>query len=332
VKRIIYSVIMITATISCGILPTPARGDADDAKPAAKAKAPEEPKITRDTNGNVVVEIEAEAQKQAGLKIEALAATQLAPETKAYGRVLDPAPLAALMTELATDQAASSASSNELARLKTLSTSGNASARALQAAEATALHDQLLAESARDRLVLSWGKEIAGQNDFPSFIQSLTTLDTVLIRVDLPAGQRLSAPPTAARVVSLAGNSTDAQVLGAALSVDPQTQGQGFILQITTNQSRFLPGEAVTGYLKIPGEPLSGVIVPRDAIIRTEGRGWVYVVTDEDHFTRKEIALDRSVESGWFMTSGVAAGDHVVTVGAQSLFSEETKPSGPPAD
>jgi len=344
VKRIILSVIIITAALSGGILLNRVRGDADDAKPGAKTEAkteakadgkketPAEPRLSRDTNGNVVIKIEDEVQKRSGIKAESLAATRLVPELKAYGRVLDPAPLASLLIELATAQAASSASSNELTRLKTLSASGNASARAVQAAEAAALHDQLTTESARDRLTLSWGREIAGQSDLPAFIQSLTTLDTVLVRVDLPGSQRLGGPPEAARVVSLSGNSTDAQMLGAALSVDPQTQGQGFMLQVKTNQSRFLPGQAVTGYLKVPGEPLNGVIVPRDAVIRAEGRSWIYVATDDDHFVRKEINLDHPTENGWFVMNGVTANDHVATVGAQSIYSEETKPAGGPDD
>ena len=50
----------------------------------------------------------------------------------------DTAALAALVTDLASAEAAYAASSNELDRLKTLASQGNASARALQAAEAAA--------------------------------------------------------------------------------------------------------------------------------------------------------------------------------------------------
>ena len=57
--------------------------------------------------------------------------------------MLDPAPLAALVTGLATAGAAYTASSTELARLKTLEGQGNASVRALQTAEAAAQRDRL---------------------------------------------------------------------------------------------------------------------------------------------------------------------------------------------
>ncbi len=74
------------------------------------------------------------------------------------------------------------------------------------------------------------------------------------------------------------------------------------------------------------------MVVPRDAVVRTEGKGWVYVATGDDHFTRKEIALDRATENGWFVTNGVAAGDKLVITGAQSLLSEETESSRWPPD
>ncbi|MDB6022897.1 MAG: hypothetical protein JWQ04_2754, partial [Pedosphaera sp.] len=272
-----------------------------------------------------------ETQKLIALKVEALAAAQLPPETKVYGRVMDPAPLAALMTELASAQAADNASSNELARLKTLSTTGNASARALQAAEAAELHDRLMAQSARDRLVMAWGKWVVEQPDLPAFIQTLTALDNALIRVDLSAGEQLKSAPLGARVVGLSGATAEADVLGRALGVDPQTQGQGIVLQVRKNEAQFLVGAAVTGYLKTAGEPLTGVIIPRSAVVRTDGATWVYVQTGDESFTRKEIALSQPVENGWFVTSGVAANDKVVVTGAQTLLSEELKASsGPP--
>lgn len=331
-KRVLFLVSLL-------LVPFLARAETN-AKPETPAAAPTEAKkdeppkdesvkaeshVSRDTNGNTILKLDAETQKLIQLKIEPLAASQLAVEIKAYGRVLDPAPLAALITELATAQSAYAASSNELARLKKLSASGNASARALQSAQAAEIHDRLAAQSARDRLIMAWGKWAVEQPDLPAFTQSLTSLDTALIRVDLSAGQQLPAKPLGARIVSLSSKTANADVLGRALSVDLQTQGQGLVLQVKNNDSRFLIGEAVTGFLKLAGEPLAGVVVPRSAIVRAEGAAWVYMQTSDDQFTRKEIALDRPVDGGWFVTEGVAAGDKLVVGGAQTLLSEELK-------
>src|SRR5260221_11152295 len=92
-------------------------------------------RVSRDEKGNVVVSMNDETQGNIGLKVEKPAAAQWQPELKGYGLVLDPAPLAAILTELDSARAAWVASSNELARLKILAAQGNTSPRALQAAE-----------------------------------------------------------------------------------------------------------------------------------------------------------------------------------------------------
>src|SRR5579872_523740 len=122
---------------------------AGDPKPPGEKPAAEEPRLKLDADGNAVLRIDEATQKRIALKVEALAASQLGPELKGYGRVADPAPLAALLTELASAQAAYAASSREFERLKTLQGQGNASARAFQTAEAASVHDQLIMQSAR---------------------------------------------------------------------------------------------------------------------------------------------------------------------------------------
>ncbi|HEX4643984.1 MAG TPA: hypothetical protein VH598_00090, partial [Verrucomicrobiae bacterium] len=223
------------AVIGGGViwLKTRAASKAGDEKSAAVKTAGEKPEEThvslkRDESGNVVITLDNEAQENMGLQVAHPAAASLSPELKGYGRAVDPAPLASLLAELASAQAAYAASSNEFARLKTLSNQGNTSARALQTAEAAAQHDQLAIQSARDRLLLSWGKAIADRNDLTAFVQSLTSQNSVLIRVDLPAGETLASPPLGARISTLSGNSTEAEFVEAAPNVDPQTQGQGF--------------------------------------------------------------------------------------------------------
>jgi len=326
VKRIIYVVILLSVLIGAGVLWIRIRGV--DAKPGEEKPAAEESRIKHDEKGRVVISMDDETQGNIGLLVAKPAAVQLNPELKSYGRVLDPAPLAVLMTELASAQAAYFVSSNELARLKSLAGQGNASERALQTTQAAALRDQLAIRSATDRLALSWGKGVAEQNDLPGFIQTLTTQNAVLVRIDLPAGETLPALPTDARISTLSGNSVEAQFLGAASNVDPQTLGRGFIFIIRPNASGLLPGEAITGYIRVSGEPLVGVIIPSQAVIRTEGAGWVYLMNSgSDAFTRTAVALDHPADGGWLVTKDVTTNDYVVVTGAQTLLSEELKAS-----
>ena len=298
-------------------------------KPAeAEASAPEEEKTTlgHDTNGNVVIKMSDETQGDAGIQVANPAAAQFSPELKGYGRVEDPTALATALSELTGARAVYVASSNELARLKILESQGNASARATQAAEAAATHDLLAVESAEDRLMLAWGPAIAQRSDLAGVLKSLTAGDAALVRVFLPAGESPPSPPEGARVVSLSGGSVNADFLGSVGSVDPQTLGRGYFLLLKPNMLRLAPGEAVTAYLKLSGDALAGVIIPRAAVVRTEGTGWVYVLGGGGTaFTRTPIALDHSTEAGWFVTQGVTAADYVVVTGAQTLLSEELK-------
>jgi hypothetical protein len=334
VKRSFLLIIFIVAVAVGGFLwikkgggaASPAAAESAAAKPADEGEGP---KVTRDTNGNAVININDEAQGEMGIIVKKPEPIQMSPELKGYGHVLDPAPLAALMTELASAQAAYAASSNELARLKMLEGQGNASPRAVQPAEATALRDRLAVQSALDRLMLSWGKAVADQKDLPAFIQSLASRELALIRLDLTVGEALQSPPASVRISTLYGQSFEGQFLGPSPNVDPQLQGQGYLFVVKTEASRPSAGEAVAGFLKVPGEPLTGVIVPREAVVRTEGSGWIYVMTGGgETFTRTEIALDHPVEAGWFVTKGVNPGDYIVVTAAQQLLSLELKGQG----
>jgi hypothetical protein len=336
VKKAIVLVVLVAAAFVGGALwmkhyqPAPAAAE----HPAAAAESADEeaagPQLSRDTNGNAVITMSDELQGDLGILVKSAAAFQMSPELKGYGKVMDPTPLAALMSELATAQATHAASSTELARLKVLERQGNASSRALQAAEIVELRDELAVRSTNERLALSWGRGVSDYEDgLPGFVRSLTSTDAALVRIDLPVGETLTAPPTRARITTLSGQSAEAEFLEPAPSVEPQLQGRGFIFLLKPNSLRLTPGESVVGYLKIPGEPLSGAIIPREAVVRTEGAGWVYVMNaDGEAFTRVQVALDHPTEAGWFVTQGVPAGAHVVATGAQQLLSFEVKSAG----
>jgi hypothetical protein len=325
---------LLTASLALALLGgcSPAGKDAPAGAAPEKQPAAEEdagPKVSRGTNGNVEITMTDEAQGEMGVLVKKPEPAQVSPEVKGYGRVQDPAPLAALMSELATDRTAYALSSNELARLKLLSGQGNASVRALQAAEAAALKDQLSVQSVTDRLALAWGKTFVEMPEVSGFVQSLISLETALVRVDLPMSEPLKANPTGARLLTLAGQSLEAAFLGHAPGVDPQMQGRGFFFLLKPNPARLAPGEAVTGFLKLPGEPLAGVMIPREAVVRTEGAGWVYLLKGGgETFIRTQIPLEHPTEAGWLVTKEVTADDYVVVLGAQQLLSVEQKGSG----
>jgi len=283
--------------------------------------------ITRGAAGEPTITLEAEAQKHLLLKIETLAPIQFLPELKAYGRVLDPTPLATLAAELAAAQATAEASTLELERLKTLAAQTNASARALQTAEAVARRDRAQAQAARQRLFATWGEAVAGESNLAEFVQSLVLLHRALVQVNLAAGEDLKSPPTNVRLMGLAhdADSVTGRFLGSAPAIDPQTQGQGLLFLVSTNHSWLVPGAAVTCQIQLSGGPLAGVVVPDTALVRFDGKAWAYVQMGENTFTRRRIPLDHPTAEGWFTSAGVAANERVVVGGAQMLLSEERK-------
>ena len=280
-------------------------------------------RVRQTTNGETIVTLDAEARQRIGLKVETPAPAQWQAEITGQGRILDPGPLAALMTELVAAHLAATASQQELERLQVLARQTNASVRALQTAEATANHDQVMVDSLRTRVMLGWGRTVLERGDPPQFVRSLASGETALARIDLPPGESPKSTPLSARLVSLndAGPGLTGEFFDLAPTVDPQTQGRGYLFLIKGRPPP--PGTAVTGYLRVAGEARSGLNVPREAVLRHEGRAWVYVQSGDDSFTRREITLDRPTDNGWFIAEGLSAGDRVVVRGAQSILSEE---------
>ncbi len=295
---------------------------------ATEEKVQSQSHVQHGTNGETFLKLNKEAQEHAGLKTAVLEATELKPELKAFGRVVDPSSLATSLTEIAGAHAQLEASAKEAERVKRLfDQNQNVSARALESAEAAVKRDHIAVEAAQLRLITAWGKSIADRSGLDVFIRSLVTQEAALVRVDVPVSEKLESAPTGARLALLSESDTpiDAEFIGAAVSADPQTLGRGFLFLI---KGKPLPvNAAVIAYLSLPGETQKGVIVPRDAIVRHEGEAFVYVQRGDEQFERKVLELEYPLAKGWF-TEAFKPGVKVIVTGAQQLLSEELKGAG----
>ncbi|MDB6031170.1 MAG: hypothetical protein JWM16_1508 [Verrucomicrobiales bacterium] len=301
--------------------------------PAEKEKPKEQHKeasiVQHGTNGDTFLKLTKEVREHMGLKTEPLERAELSPEIKAYGKVQDPTPLATLLIDQTTAKASLDASSKEYERVKQLFAAGqNASARAVEAAEAMMKKDRIQLDAIQSRLALAMGPEAASKLELPKLVESLLQLKAALVRMDVPLTEKLTGHPAGARIASAASQETftDATYLGASASADPQFQGQGFLFLVQTNPPP--PGSSVIGWLKLPGEPDTGVVVPREAIVRHEGEAFIYVQEGEDIFVRKELELEHPLGNGWFIEKGLKAKQSIVVQGAQQLLSEEFKGEG----
>jgi membrane fusion protein, multidrug efflux system len=273
------------------------------------------------------VELSAATQALAALETETLAAASARPERRGYGRVLDPAPLAALLAEFATARSALAAAEAELARVTDLHRQDNASARTLEAARVDADRERWAARSARDRIALAWSKALADRTDLPALLDQLTAQSRAIMRIEVPAAEPLPDLRSPARLLGLDDDtpSIEADFVDFAPSADAQLQGYGLLYLTKDNALRLSHGMAVTAFLPAGGEPIEGVRVPRPALVRYAGQPWVYVQASETAFVRTPLPDRYPLDDGWLVPSGLEAGTRVVTRGAQVLLSEELK-------
>ncbi len=292
-----------------------------DADAAADQPITAASQVQSGPNGESVIHLDARTQQLIGLVTAPLAAATLPPEIKAYGRVLDSAALVSLHNDAVTARAALQASQPEYERLKKLSAQANASAHARETAEAQMRHDQDTLDTAEAQLMAASAKPVLAEPT--GFFRSLGSQESVLVRLDLPAGEAAAETPTAAQL-TMPGMAPPiaADFLGRAATTDPQVQGTGFIFVVTNAPATLTPGRVVTGLLQLPGEPVSGMIVPDTAVVHSDGSAWIYLQTGDAAFTRREISLDHPAVGGWLVTNLVAAGHQVVVTGAQTLLSE----------
>lgn len=158
-------------------------------------------------------------------------------------------------------------------------------------------------------------------------ILRVVRFDSMLVRVDVPAGEMLDQRISTARIAPVGHEeqTVRGERVSLASTVDPKTLGEGFVFRVAGWGGTLRPGAAVTAYIQVPGKASKGVLIPYTAVVRFGGKAWVYREIADDKFSRQEIVLDRSSSRGWLITRGVAAGDPVVTAGAQLLLSEEQK-------
>jgi hypothetical protein len=294
----------------------------------ADADKPTDAGDKADASPKAGVTLDAETQARIGLKIESPVAAQWQPEVKGYGVVIDAATLAAAVMNLETARAAAGVSGNELERLKILAAQDNVSTRALEGAKADAQRDALALQSALVKFKQDWGSALAGTGELAKIQAAVGGGSTALVRIDLPAGETPSALPASARIIALTDESkaVTGEFSGVTDGVNPQMQIRSYFFLV--KDQPLAAGAAVTGYLRIAGDPVSGVIVPVGAVLRHEGKGWTYEQTGTNQFVRVEVPLDRLTTDGWFVSENLSATNRIVTGGAQTVLSAELSGGG----
>jgi len=143
----------------------------------------------------------------------------------------------------------------------------------------------------------------------------------LLLRITLPPGSSIPTAPSTIQVQAPEGTFISARLVSPAPNTDPRIQGLSYYYLAPASPG-LLSEMNLTAYLPV-GPQLQGVVIPSAAVVRYQGKAWVYLQKDETHFNRQEISTEAPAEGGWFEKTKPSPGEKIVTQGAQLLLSEE---------
>jgi hypothetical protein len=299
-------------------------------EPTAKEEGAARPDA-HETNQEGVVKLALDKQTLIGLQLAAPEPAAMAPVISGFARVIDPSGLIASISEIELAQATLAASQKEFDRLKVLHQQNqNVSTRVLETAEATLKHDQLTADATRLKVLNAWGRAVLDRSDLATFMRSLAGQTNALVRVDLPLTDSIDFTPKDALLTSVTDEKTSATAsyISRLSSVDPQSQGQGFLFLVTEKPNEWSIGTALTAHLEKGDKGSQGYVVPRAAVVRSQGIPWIYVQKGADTFARIGLDTGRPSPKGWFVTNGLSATNRIIVQGAQTVLSHEMSGAG----
>jgi hypothetical protein len=272
-------------------------------------------------------ELTAEAQQRLGIGTQVLAASTRPVQIPATIEVLDPAPLARMVEDLATAEVTAAASAAEARRTDVLfHADTNVAAKVVEAARTQAVVDAAHVRQLRTDLTLAWGKGLA-QTDTAAMrrtVDGYVAGDRVLLRAQ-PL-QSIATIPTNASLNLPETGEVDAKVLGRLPQSSTGIAPEWLLEAVGT---RLAVGMHTTGNLRLDERGVSGLLIPREAILRWNGLTWVYVQVDPTHFEHRAIRAIQRVAEGWLIEpQDLHAGDRVVVTGAAALLAVD---AGTPA-
>jgi multidrug efflux pump subunit AcrA (membrane-fusion protein) len=144
-----------------------------------------------------------------------------------------------------------------------------------------------------------------------------------VFEADLPEVSRgetalVAVPGTLAR--------TPAAPVKALYTTRPRSRAVELLYEVQNADLALRSGQAVSIELPL-GAAAEQVVVPRSAVLYDAGNAWVYLRTGRDDFRRQRIETGRLLASDIVVTRGLAGGEDVVSVGAESIYGEEFKGS-----
>jgi hypothetical protein len=311
----------------------------DDEKPS--------PEIQKDASQSVV-RLVAEAQKLSGIETLTLKPASHHAEFTAYGKAINLQPLLDLrsrymltLTERSSAKAKFKQAEQNIDRQQNLYRHGVSSKRNLQEQQAQWQSYKSQADATNfqgkaiiDEALLLWGKELTGwamssdSNKLGAFLSGRQRL----LQITLPTNRHL--PETVKTVyIEASGNrgkAHKAELISVATRTETVAQGESYYFQ--TGDKNIITGMNVTAWIPEANEQMTGVVIPKSALIWYMDQALVYLKTAEDTFSRRTLAHYSTSADGYFIPDTIKPGEQIVAKGAQMLLSEELRGQIPKED
>jgi hypothetical protein len=273
----------------------------------------------------ILLKIDAPTQHRLGVVTAPLASLRKVASVSGFARAVDPVPLATLDSDIATAVSALNASQAEAVRTRTLNAEDQTvSKRVAETAGAQARADSAKLALLRRRLGLEWGPSLQAMSDAlrGRLIGDIAAGRAALVRIDAASG--LSHLQGTATLDLGPGGTARAVILGPARVGDPRLQSTGLLALVTGPQAMRLGSGTVAPASLAAGAEVTGVLVPRVALLRTAGQTFAYVRRDAGSFERRPVVGGVPDPAGLFVSGGFRPGEQVVVKGAAQLFAAET--------
>lgn len=291
-------------------------------------------------NGQSILNISSESQRISGIETTTLTEVQQQTEYIAYGKALSLQPLLEqqhryLTAKNESDRAKTrfSQSLKNRIRQQDLFTYGATSRHKLQEQETLTQTDENLTNIGliQERTLiyeakLKWGKTISDwilSNDNKQFSDFLTGRQT-LLQIYLPINKILSET---CKTISVSSSGQRVQAdIAELISAAPMSENSnhGLSYFFKTNSKKIQPEMTLTAW--IPSlENQRGVIIPKSAILWIMEKAFIYLKLNETQFIRFPLTNYSETKGGYFIYKDLKPQQQIVTLGTETLLSEEMK-------
>jgi hypothetical protein len=254
-------------------------------------------------------------------------AASYTPEAAGYALVMAHETLAQGVADLITAQAAARQSRAALARIERLAgTPGAVPADAQEAAARQAAVDQAALELTRQRLSAALGQRPPWHDGDAAMLTALADGRIKLVRATFPSGVIDGITPASLRLERIAPERFGRGWKSTAPWVAPgdaSVPGRSFFALLKDSDAA--EGERLLAWTPV-GQPEAGVAIPAAAVVIRDSKSWCYIERSPGHYVRSEIDTHMPLEEGYFVKTGVAVGNQVVTESAGLLLAREMNP------